>query len=286
MTYEVGRRLIDGEWETNVESQGGGGGGGITRVTSDDETVTITNPTGPTVDLSAGGGSQPGALTSTEFLITEEATADNLSHAITAVDTEAFTFTIAGDHEDDFKGGLFTVSDSTGNDGIYTLVGVAVDGGDTTLFVAETIPDGTADGNVQRGLYAAEFAITEGTLVAAIEYTVEGLWAADGANLCTGTDSVTPYSFDDNVDLKQSPFDAVYDAGSGAGYALSGFSDFNVAPLIGAATTGGGVRYGTDDTLTIRIFTAIASPPVTPAGVLRVKIMYFTPVTATPAGLD
>ncbi len=46
MTEEVGRRLIDGVWVTNVESQGGGGGGGITRVTSDDETVTITNPTG------------------------------------------------------------------------------------------------------------------------------------------------------------------------------------------------------------------------------------------------
>ncbi len=61
MTEEVARRLIDNVWVTNVEAQGGSGGGGITRVTSDDETVTITNPTGPTVDLSAGGGSQPGA---------------------------------------------------------------------------------------------------------------------------------------------------------------------------------------------------------------------------------
>lgn len=44
----------------------GGGGGGITEITSEDESVTITNPTGPTVDLSAsGGGSQPiGALLS------------------------------------------------------------------------------------------------------------------------------------------------------------------------------------------------------------------------------
>jgi hypothetical protein len=28
MTQEVGRRLIDGVWETNVQSEGGGGGGG------------------------------------------------------------------------------------------------------------------------------------------------------------------------------------------------------------------------------------------------------------------
>lgn len=59
MTEEIGRRLINDVWVTNVEAQSGGGGGGITRVTSDDETVTITNPTGPTVDLSASGGSQP-----------------------------------------------------------------------------------------------------------------------------------------------------------------------------------------------------------------------------------
>lgn len=32
---------------------GGGGGGGVTQITSADGSVTVTNPTGPTVDLSA-----------------------------------------------------------------------------------------------------------------------------------------------------------------------------------------------------------------------------------------
>lgn len=42
---------------------GGGGGGGITDITSEDDSVTITNPEGPTVDLSvAGGGGGPQTL--------------------------------------------------------------------------------------------------------------------------------------------------------------------------------------------------------------------------------
>ncbi len=40
----------------------GGGGGGITEITSTDMSVTITDPTGPTVDLSATGGSTPGVI--------------------------------------------------------------------------------------------------------------------------------------------------------------------------------------------------------------------------------
>ncbi len=36
----------------------GGAGGGITEITSGDMSVTITDPTGPTVDLSVSGGSQ------------------------------------------------------------------------------------------------------------------------------------------------------------------------------------------------------------------------------------
>ncbi len=60
MSTEIVRELVDGEWVTTVAA-GGGGGGGVSEITSQDMTVTITDPTGPTVDLSAGGGSQPGA---------------------------------------------------------------------------------------------------------------------------------------------------------------------------------------------------------------------------------
>ncbi len=58
MSTEIVRELVDGEWVTTVAA-GGGGGGGISEITSTDMSVTVTDPTGPTVDLSASGGSQP-----------------------------------------------------------------------------------------------------------------------------------------------------------------------------------------------------------------------------------
>ncbi len=61
MTQEIVRKLVNGVWETVVSDQGGGPGGGITEITSTDMSVTITDPTGPTVDLSVSGGSTPGA---------------------------------------------------------------------------------------------------------------------------------------------------------------------------------------------------------------------------------
>ncbi len=161
MTEEVGRRLIDGVWVTNVEAQGGSGGGGITRVTSDDETVTITNPTGPVVDLSAGGGSQPVksatvtltsadilALDATPFVVVE-GVADTVLIPITAMSTcdgEGKTlYTVTGGNfiETD-QYGIFQISFSkfdlllaTGNDtggsiGIEPL-GAAFPGGTAAL---------------------------------------------------------------------------------------------------------------------------------------------------------
>ncbi len=59
MTQEIVRKLVNGVWETVVADQGGGPGGGITEITSTDMSVTITDPTGPTADLSVSGGAQP-----------------------------------------------------------------------------------------------------------------------------------------------------------------------------------------------------------------------------------
>lgn len=55
------RRLIGGVWQYVTVSENGAGGG-ITEVTSDDNTVTVTDPTGPSVDLSAAGGSLPAVI--------------------------------------------------------------------------------------------------------------------------------------------------------------------------------------------------------------------------------
>lgn len=56
MAKEIVRELVAGEWVTTV-GDSGGGGGGVTEITSTDMSVTITDPSGPTVDLSASGGS-------------------------------------------------------------------------------------------------------------------------------------------------------------------------------------------------------------------------------------
>lgn len=71
------------------------------------------------------------------------------SHAITAVDTAADTFTISGNHESSFGNGTFgwLVDGSTGNDGVYT--GTVADSGADTVFTADQdITDATVDGNI------------------------------------------------------------------------------------------------------------------------------------------
>jgi hypothetical protein len=57
MTKEIVRELLNGEWVTAVRDAGSGGGS-VSEITSTDMSVTITDPTGPTVDLSVSGGSQ------------------------------------------------------------------------------------------------------------------------------------------------------------------------------------------------------------------------------------
>ncbi len=57
MTQEIVRELVDGVWVTRPKDQSGGPGGGITEITSTDMSVTITDPSGPTADLSVSGGS-------------------------------------------------------------------------------------------------------------------------------------------------------------------------------------------------------------------------------------
>ena len=77
----------------------------------------------------------------------------SVSYAITAVSTGAGgTFTIAGIHAAEFVAGYeFQVAGSTGNDGYWTVAS-ATDGGVgptvITVTATQTIPDGTADGNI------------------------------------------------------------------------------------------------------------------------------------------
>ncbi len=63
MTKEIVRELVNGEWVTAVRDAGAGGGS-VSEITSIDMSVTITDPTGPTVDLSVSGGLQPVSVAS------------------------------------------------------------------------------------------------------------------------------------------------------------------------------------------------------------------------------
>lgn len=86
----------------------------------------------------------------------QDGTENNLTVAndyetITGVNTGTKTFTISGDHTDEFKDGdTIRIVDSTGNDGDYTVNGDSTFGGaDTSIIVDEAVPDATVDG----GLY-------------------------------------------------------------------------------------------------------------------------------------
>ena len=78
------------------------------------------------------------------------ATASENGFAITAVSVGDKTFTMDGDKRQLFSpGGRFTVTNSTGNDGDYTIVSsvYSTSGNTTVLVVNETIADATIDGN-------------------------------------------------------------------------------------------------------------------------------------------
>ncbi len=80
---------------------------------------------------------------------------------IEGVDQGTDKFTIAGDHTAEIGAGdRVTVRDSTGNDGGYTVISVALNGADTDVEVAN-IPDATADGVM---IYGAQ-AVTNGNTV-------------------------------------------------------------------------------------------------------------------------
>jgi hypothetical protein len=77
-------------------------------------------------------------------------TPGQVSYAITSVDQGNKRFVIGGEHADDFPEDYkFPVTGSTGNDGIYTVVAAGDAGGLTTIQVVESIPDDTADGDIE-----------------------------------------------------------------------------------------------------------------------------------------
>lgn len=143
------------------------------------------------------------------------------------------------------------------------------------------------------GTYTASLPLPAGTVVWDIlVYPIVGQWAADAYALDVG----------DTLNGSQSYFAGAswstdYDpTNEGPGLNCSNVRTdgniYNRAPLsvqAGTATsgplhaTGVGVFYPTSDTLVMSLTTTIGSPPVVPTGVLRLKVIYFAPVTAVAA---
>lgn len=68
---------------------------------------------------------------------------------ITGVNQGTKTFTIAGDKTEYFSvGAQIKVTESTGNDGLYTVVSAVLNVGNTDIVVSEAIPDPTVDGSL------------------------------------------------------------------------------------------------------------------------------------------
>lgn len=75
---------------------------------------------------------------------------DVSTFAIDAVDTGTKVFEVVGDQTSTFTTGRrFGVIGSTGNDGYYTVASSTFAGPNTEITVDETIPDDTADGDIQ-----------------------------------------------------------------------------------------------------------------------------------------
>jgi hypothetical protein len=87
-------------------------------------------------------------------------------YAIQAVDQTNNAITVSGDQRGKFPGGRkFTVENSTGNDGTYTVaegvnLGYDAVNDETRIPVQEAIADSTADGSVNDGLVAAGCTVT------------------------------------------------------------------------------------------------------------------------------
>ena len=95
------------------------------------------------------GGSQPYKTLNQTYAWDEPGLAA-ISLPIVAVDQGQKTFTVDGDQTARITDFIY-ISGSTGNDGVYSVDSVTLDGGDTVITVLEAIPDATVDGIIGGG---------------------------------------------------------------------------------------------------------------------------------------
>lgn len=212
------------------------------------------------------------------------------------------------------------VTGSTGNDGVYPVQSVEFTGGNTIITVGSSPADDTADGSIVcPGLYEATVDMPEGAVLDDVRLfnastEVDGFanWAADQAWLLFIEDSTGVYYKDVELDGTGTTGEAMtarypvaaeqdtinYTAQRSLGGGMRAFKSDGTKPWEGTwgegdilstllkgtiAVGGGGRRFPTDDTLTIRIIAVSETPPEAATGALIVKVTYWLPVTATEA---
>jgi hypothetical protein len=116
---------------------------------------------------------------------------------VTGADTTNNTFTVPGDRRNEFEeGGSVTVTGSTGNDDIYKVSSqsqVSYDSGndESTISVEESVPDGTADGdllgweNIFRGFAEGQGKITKKGNVKAKLFSFDKYHASEDVDIGT-----------------------------------------------------------------------------------------------------
>lgn len=147
------------------------------------------------------------------------------------------------------------------------------------------------------GVYTATLAVLAGsTVLDVFLYPLSGAWAADTASFDMGDVLTSATAYYSAIDPKLTiigPYDPTNvnpstnfcNLGSdGNTYGTSGAGGTGIASIFSVGTAaGGGIRYATDDTLTMTLTTTIASPPVVPAGELLARVLMLLPSTATDA---
>lgn len=100
-----------------------------------------------------------------------------IDNPITAVNTGAKTFTIAGDYASEItSSGSIVVVRSTANDDTYTVVSAVYGGANTVITVSEVIPSATADGSIQyadQEVLSTTVEVTYSDVIAAIDINTE-----------------------------------------------------------------------------------------------------------------
>lgn len=248
--------------------------------------------------LESGASSTGIVWVDSDGTIDEVATAAHVAtFSIIAADTVAQTLKVAGNRLLDFPNNItLVVTGSTGNNGSYTCNGCSFDGTDTLVAIVEPVPDATGDGTITTttGRYDWSVVLPAGAwLLGVYAFPIAAAWAADVAIL-SAADAIGTYISGSSSDLTAAAGFDPYSLTPGDGYAgytnlswevdtgsLS--ADLNWTTSRAQVGLPVGREFPAGGTVTMRVTTELASPPVVPTGSLKFRLAYLLPTLTAPA---